>query len=539
MQADFVLYNGRIWTADLDQPWAQAVAVKGNTLVAVGTDQDMPPATRTINLGQRLMLPGLWDAHIHFYYWSLGLSQARLAGCASLEAMLETISAHGLKRTDVSWLRGWGWNETLWENPLEPTRFDLDRVTGERPALFWRSDMHTAVANTRALEAAGLLGEVPEVDGGVIEVDHGGQPTGILRELAINLVSDLMPAPTTPQARAALQEGTEVLHRYGITALCDQRMKDQQDGPLAWAALSRMNWEGQLKLRVSCNVAAHNLPHVEALGLGSGMGDEKLRIGHLKIFTDGTLGSRTAWMLRPFLDCEDEGLVLTPPEQIAEEIRRAQQVGFAVSIHAIGDRANRVCLDLFEQARNAGEDPPMPHRIEHVQLLDQDDIARLAYLNLCASVQPAHILDDMDAADVALGERADLAYRFADLARMGTLMAFGSDAPVSNVNPFFGLHGALFRQRPERMEIGPWYEGQKMTLDQALYAYTLGAARAVAWDRITGSLEVGKRADVCVLDRDLFDLVQGKVESNEVSDTRVLLTMFDGEIVHLDPSSGL
>ncbi len=534
MKADLVLHNGRIWTAEPALPWSQAVAIKGNHLIAVGEDRDMPEAQRRIDLGGRLVLPGLWDAHIHFYYWSLGLQQVQLAGTASLQEMLDRIRDQADLQHQGAWVSGWGWNETFWEEGREPTRHDLDKVTGlQSPAVFWRADMHSAVANTNALTLAGMMEAVPEVPGGVIELDEEGRPTGILRELAVNLIRDHIPAPTGLHTEEAMLAGMKQLHKLGITGICDQRMKDQEDGPKALAALARLNRQQKLRLRVNCNIAAHNLSLLEALGLSSPMGDERLRLGHVKIFCDGTLGSRTAWMLQPMLGSEDTGLVLTPPEQIKEEIMRATELGFPVSIHAIGDRANRICLDLFEEVRSLGAEPPLiPHRIEHVQLIDKDDIPRLAELGLCASMQPSHILDDMDTADNHLGARADLAYRMGELARSRALLAFGSDAPVSEINPFYGLHGALFRQRPERMEQGAWYEDQCMSLESSLQAYTIGAARAAGWERLTGSLVPGKRADLCVLDRDLFEIVKQPVRSTEVSDTQVLLTVFDGEVVH-------
>lgn len=535
MKADLVLYNGKFWTADPTHPWAQAVAIKGNHLIAVAGNEDMPEAERRIDLEGRLALPGLWDAHIHFYYWSLGLRQVNLAGATSLQDMRDRVRGQVEQQHPGAWLTGWGWNESFWEKSVEPSRHDLDDITGaETPCLFWRSDMHSALANTAALRMAGLMEEVPSIAGGVIEIADDGKPNGILRELAINLIQDHIPAPTGAHTEESMLEGMEVLHKMGITGICDQRMKDQEDGPKALAALARLNRKQQLKLRVNCNIAAHNISLLEALGLSSPMGDERLRLGHVKIFTDGTLGSRTAWMLEPFNGREDCGVVLTPPEQIKEEIMRASALGFPVSIHVIGDRANRACLDVFEEVRNLGVEPPaIPHRLEHVQLLNEDDTARLSELGLTASMQPAHILDDMDLADDHLGPRARIAYRMQDLLQSGALLAFGSDAPVSEINPFYGLHGAIFRQRPERMDRPAWYPDQCLSLEQALTAYTIGAARAAGWERLTGSLQPGKRADLCVLDRDLFEIVKQPVTGDEVSGTEVVMTLFDGDIVYL------
>lgn len=545
LEPTLILHNGKVWTADPHNPWAQSVAITDNTVVMVGSDEEVEGAydgdCERIDLGGRLCLPGLWDAHIHFYYWSLGLKQVSLVGCQSLQEMLDRIEQNLTEHTGNAWSTGWGWNETYWEAQALPTRHDLDRITGpERPAIFYRSDMHSAVVNTAALSLAGLMESDVEAEGGVIERDSTGLPTGILRELAINLVRNHIPAPNGQFTDEALVEGISELHKFGITAICEQRMKDQEDGPKALAAFARLNRRKHLKLRVSCNVAAHNLPLVEALGVSANMGDENLRLGHIKIFADGTLGSRTAKMLEPFLgdnheDHDNCGMMLTPIDQIEAELRRAVDVGFPVSIHAIGDAANRMCLDIFADLRQLGLEPPViPHRLEHVQLLDDDDIARLAELGVTASMQPGHILDDMDTADSYLGERARLAYRLASIHKTGATLAFGSDAPVADVNPFYGIHGAVVRQRPDRMEKESWFSEECLTLEETLQAYTIGAAQAAGWDRMTGSLQPGKRADLCVLDRDLFTIVENGVVGDELASTRVLLTMFDGRIVFSD-----
>lgn len=543
VEPTLILHNGRIWTGDEAKPWAESLALSKNSILMVGSDQEIREnyggECERLDLQKRLCLPGLWDAHIHFYYWSLGLRQVSLVGCESLDEMLERIKDNLCEHSGNAWSTGWGWNETFWPDQKSPTRQDLDALTGpERPALFYRSDMHSAVANTAALELAELFDPEIEVEGGIIERDEQGQPTGILRELAINLIRNHVPAPSGQFTDEALLNGIHELHKLGITGICEQRMKDQEDGPKALAAFARLNRRKQLKLRVSCNIAAHNLPLVEALGVSANMGDENLRLGHIKIFADGTLGSRTAAMLEPFLpgpfdDHDNRGMMLTPEEQIASELRRAVEIGFPVSVHAIGDAANRTCLDLFQELRDRGvENPVIPHRLEHVQILDDDDLARLAELGVTASMQPSHVLDDMDTADHYLGERARLAYRFASLAEHGATLAFGSDAPVSNVNPFYGIHGAITRQRPGRMELGAWQKQELLTLDQTLHAYTLGAAKAAGWDRLSGNLQAGKRADLCVLDRDIFLLNEAGITGDEVVSTEVVLTMIDGEIVY-------
>lgn len=515
-------------------PWAEALLMEGNHIVAVGAEEAVRahcrPDTRLVDLQGSLVIPGLWDAHIHFYHWSASLSQVQLSTCRSAQDVVDELARVCETSAPFQWIRGWGWNETYWDPPATLTRQLLDEITGpDRPCVLWRADMHTAAVNTAALLHANLMDQESEIEGGVIERDHDGRPTGILRELAVNRVLDLLPSPSTTELDAAFLSGAEELHRFGVTGICDQRMKDRDDGPRALAGFARCNRRGKLKLRVSCNIAAHNLALLEALGVTSNLGDERLRLGHVKIFCDGTLGSRTARMLEPFVGQSDHGIYLTPIDQIREEVERAVELGFPVSIHAIGDQAVRQCLDILADVQASGvESPVLPHRIEHVQTLADEDVGRLKELGVVASMQPGHVLDDMDTADMHLGERARLVYRFGSLTERETALAFGSDAPVSSHNPFYGLHGAVCRQRLERPNLGPWQGQEAISLEQALFAYTLGAARASGWERLTGSLARGKRADLVVLDRDLFDLKSGQ----DMASTRVLTTYFDGEVVY-------
>lgn len=539
---DLILHNAKIYTVDPELPWAQAIAVRGRHILAAGADAEIlhlaGPNTQLIDLNGRTVLPGFCDAHIHLSTWALGLSEIRLAGTRSKAEMLAAIQAAAAQRAPGQWLTGQGWNESRWGETEFPTAADLDPVTGpDRPAIIWRSDMHGAAVNSAALRAAAITASTPNPPGGVIDRDATGKPTGFLRELAIDLVARHIPSPSQDQWDAALVAGMRELHRLGVTAVHAQRTKEGDHGPQEWAALLRLRADRQVKLRVSCNVAAHDLPHLAALGLRTGFGDSYVRLGHIKVFTDGSLGSRTAWLLEPFVSQSAEeaanyGVSVTPPEQMAREFRQATELGFPISVHAIGDRANRVCLDIFEELAGAGLTPPVPHRIEHVQIIHPDDLPRLAQLQITASVQPLHATDDMDTADHFLGPRGAHMYNFRSLLDSGALVAFGSDAPVADANPFVGLHAALIRQRVERMPAPPWYGDECITLEQAIYAYTLGAVRAAGWYDEIGSLRAGKLADLIVLDRDPFALVDAGIQGGELAETQVDMTLFDGEIVY-------
>jgi predicted amidohydrolase YtcJ len=518
------------------------VAVTGSHITAVGRNSDILPLaagqTRLIDLAGRLVLPGLCDAHIHLYYWSLARKLVNFTNCQSKEEMQARIQAWLKNAPPEMWVSGWGWNETSWPDRTLPTRHDLDDVTGlERPAIFWRSDMHAAVANTAALRVAGITAATLDPPGGIIGREASGWPTGLLWELAINLVLERMPEPDPEFLDQALSAGISALHQMGVTAVHDQRMKDQEDGPLALATYQRLRQRERLAVRVNCNIAAHDLDHLAELGLYSGFGDDYLRLGHIKLFTDGSMGSRTAWMLAPFEKerpgaPDNFGVNLTSPDQIETTFRQAVSAGFPISIHAIGDQANRTVLDIFEELITSGPQPAIPHRIEHVQIIDPADLPRLAALNITASVQPVHVIDDMVTADFVLGWRANRVYNFHSLLESGALLVLGSDAPVADPNPFLGIHAALYRQKPDNMAAGPWYGDQCLTLAQTIEGYTLGAAKAAGWEQVIGSITPGKRADLIVLDRDLFALESAGVSGSEIADTQVLLTLFDGRIVH-------
>lgn len=537
-----IIHNARIYTLNDAQPWAEAIAIQNEHILAVGDNATIralaASQTELLDAEGRLVLPGLCDSHIHFYDWSLSRREVELAGCRSKAEMLSRIAARAAQVPPQTWITGRGWNETRWGELDFPTRDDLDTVTGpDHPAIFWRSDMHAAVANSAALTLAGIGPETGDPPGGVIDRDASGRPTGVLRELAIMQVRPIIPNPDPAQLDTILKEGMQALHRLGITAIHDQRMKDHTEGPRALAAYQRLRRAGQLTLRVNCNISAHDLPHLVALGLNSGFGDDYLRLGHVKVFTDGSLGSRTAWMLAPFEkqdpgEPDNCGVSVTPPAQMAAEFKQAVEAGFPISVHAIGDRANRLCLDLFAEVAAQGLQPPIPHRIEHVQIIDPQDLPRLSQLGLTASVQPIHATDDIDLAEVLLGERAAHTYNFAGLSNVGTLLALGSDAPVANENPFLGIHAAVCRQRVERMSRLPWYPAERLTLAQTLHGYTLGGALAGGWHDAIGSLQPGKRADLIMLDRNLFELVAAGVAGAELAETRILLTLFDGQVVH-------
>lgn len=536
-----ILHNARIYTVDPHRPWAEAVALRDGLILATGSsDAILPlaaPDTECIDLAGKLVLPGFCDAHIHMHEWALNQQQLDFAATKSKAEMLAAITAAVAHSEPGDWITGQGWNESWWGDLDFPTAADLDSVTGpDRPAFFWRSDHHIGIANSAALQAANITAQTDPPANGVIDRDHTGQPTGVLRELATNLVARLIPEPTDRELDALLHSAAQGLHALGITAVHDQRIKDGSEGPRMLAAYQRLRRRGQLRLRVHSNVAAHQLTELAALGLQGGFGDDWLRLGHVKVFADGSLGSRTAWMLEPFARASaaeplNLGVSVTPPDQMVAEFRRAAELGFPISVHAIGDRANRVVLDIFDEMAYSTPPLPYPHRIEHVQTIAPDDLPRLAQLDITASVQPLHAPDDRDVADRFLGERTAHTYAFRSLLQAGTRLAFGSDAPVANPNPWWGLCAALLRTRPDAAR-PPWHPEQAIPLPDAIHAYTIGAAEAGGWARTIGSITPGKRADLIALDQDIFALAEQPETVSQIAHTTVLLTVFDGSIVY-------
>jgi hypothetical protein len=530
---DLLLYNGKLHTQDSRFPAASAVAIQAGRILAVGADQairDMATLeTEQIDLQGRRVLPGLTDAHFHFYDWALGLKRLSLAEVNSRSNLQERLAKSVGQTPAGEWILGQGWNESRWPQGRMPTRTDLDSVSQEHPIILWRNDLHLAVANTAALRKAGISAETPDPAQGVIGWDPSGQPNGILKELAINLVTDVIPPPSEEETVSAMQEGFSILHRLGLTGVHDFRLMGGADGPPAFRAYQRLAANGDLNLRMWMQLPGELLDEAIALGLRTGMGDDVLRVGQIKLFSDGGQGARTAWMLAPYKDTGDCGMPLTPMSEIAEAIRKADAAGLAVAIHAIGDRANRELIDVFEQieAHNSPGSALAPDRIEHVQVIHPDDVRRLGRLNVVASVQPIHCPDDIPMIEESIGERGRRAYPFRDMLKAGTSLALGTDCPVASPNPFWTIHAAVTRQGRDGTPQGGWYPSQRLSVFEAVWGYTMGPAVASGQEALQGSLSPGKFADLVVLDSDIFE-----IPPEEIPDTKVDMTVFAGRIVH-------
>jgi predicted amidohydrolase YtcJ len=534
--ADLFLTNGKIHTQDPAYLQATAVAIRGGRIWAVGDDEKIDeiralaaPDAQVIDLAGRRVLPGLTDAHFHYYDWSLGLRRLALAEATSLADLRERLAQRASETPSGQWILGQGWNESRWIEQRMPTRTDVDAVAPDHPVILWRNDMHLAVVNSRTLREATITADTPNPPEGVIDRDESGQPTGILRDLAINLVSDVISPPTEEETVEAMREGFTILHRLGLTGVHDYRIMGGADGPPAFRAYQRLQAAGELALRMWMHIPGERLDEAIALGLRTGMGGDYLRVGHVKLFSDGGQGARTAWMLEPYEDTGDYGMPLTPMDEIAQAVRKADQAGLAVAIHAIGDRANHELITVFENLTQpqAQSTKFAPHRIEHVQMIQPQDVTRLGQLDVVASVQPIHAPDDIPMIEKSVGPRGRFAYSFRDMLDAGVPLALGSDCPVASPNPMFGIHAAVTRQQRDGEPPGGWYPRQRLTAAEAVWGYTMGTALVAGREAELGSITPGKLADLVVLDRDIFT-----IEPMEIAQTQVVMTILGGKVVY-------
>jgi predicted amidohydrolase YtcJ len=535
---DLFLINGNFHTQDPNTPRATALAIRGNRIWAVGDDAQIralvTPGARVIDLGGRLGLPGLNDGHFHFWDWSLALRQLPLSSAPTL-AGLRALVAQAAQTPDDHWIVGRGWNETLWGQSHLPSRRDLDDVAGDHPVMLYRNDMHLAIVNSRALQMAGITSETPDPPGGVINRDAAGQPNGQLADLAMNLVSAVVPAATEVETVDAMRAGIAQLHRLGLTGLHDYRVMGGICGVPAFRAYQRLEASGDLALRVWMHLPGERTSEAIALGLRTGFGSDTLRVGHLKFFVDGSQGARTAWMLEPYED-SGCGIPVTPIAEIGEAVLRAQQAGLAVAIHAIGDRANREIITALEHvqaqaaqspaARAQTAPPRAPHRVEHVQLIHPSDLPRLARLGVVASVQPLQATDDIAMVEQSVGRRAEFAYTFRSLLDAGVPLVLGSDCPVADPNPMWSIQAAVTRQRRDGTPAGGWYPAQRLSVAEAVSGFTMGGAKVTGRQAELGSLTPGKLADVAIFDRDIYAL-----PPMEIAGAQADLTIFDGRVV--------
>jgi predicted amidohydrolase YtcJ len=502
-----LLHNANIYTLDPSQPKASALLIDGGRILAVGEGSALESMSsgglEKQDMQGKTILPGLTDAHFHFQHYALSLSKVDCETKTKEECLRRLAERAGTAKPGA-WILGHGWNHNEWSGEF-PTAVDLDAVVPDHPVYLTAKSLHAAWANTVALNLAGIADDTPNPADGVIQRDSSGHATGVLLESAMALVDAVIPEPSVSDVANAIEAAQPILWKMGLTGVHDFDRRN------SFMALQHLNAQGKLKLRVNKSIPLDSLDHAFELGLRTGFGNDWLWVGSVKGFMDGALGSGTAAMFQPYLnDPVNRGILNMDGEELFEHCRHAADAGLSMAIHAIGDRANHEVLNAYEQLRKYETEKGLPHlrhRIEHVQILHTDDVPRFAKLNVIASMQPIHAPSDMFTADRLWGDRSALAYAWRAQLNQGAHIAFGSDAPVESPNPFWGLHAAVTRRRADGTPSADgWYPEQKLTLAEALSAYTSGAAYAANAEHRLGRLAPNYLADLIVLERDIFSI---------------------------------
>lgn len=540
-EADIIFNHANIYTGVADASSmgagkrAEALAVRGDRVLAVGTGGEIMknkgPDTKVVDLGGHFVMPGFNDAHMHLASAGFEKMNVNLVGVKTLDEFRERIRARAETAAPGEWIVGEGWDETLWPVKVAPTRWDLDEVTNGHPAYMDRVDGHIGVANTRALQLASVTVASRDPEGGKIDRDENGTPNGILRETARDAVKAVIPKPNHDQRRKAIETALAEISSYGITSVQDNSSWDD------FQIYQELEREGKLNVRIS-----EWLPFddsVDALNAkrnSQPASDNMLHTGMLKGFMDGSLGSKTAALLEPYSDDpKNSGLPQYEPAKLNAMTVARLLAGYQIGFHAIGDRGVQMALDAFDgaertagksgvKAADGGENYRL--RVEHAQVTTPQQIVRFKQLNVIASMQPSHLTTDMNWAETRLGaNRAAHSYAWAEFLKHGVVLAFGTDYPVEPVTPFRGLYAAVTRQSEDGKK--SYYPEQKLTIEQAIAAYTIGSAYAEFAEKQKGKLEPGMLADFVVLDQDITSVPFPKILT-----TQVLRTVVGGKTVY-------
>jgi predicted amidohydrolase YtcJ len=525
------IVNARVWTGDSAQPWAEAVAVAGDRLVAVGRSdavRALAGTARVIDAAGGMVTPGFIDSHVHFLGGGFGLAAVQLRDAATKAEFIRRIAAFAKTQPKGTWILRGDWDHTLWGGEL-PARAWIDSVTPDHPVLVNRLDGHMALANSAALRAAGVGDDVADVPGGAVVRDAQGRPTGVLKDNATALVEHAIPLPAEAQWQRAIDTAMAHVAARGVTAVHHVGAAGTGNAWDELAALRRAHEAGRLRIRFRVAVPLGDWQRLRDTIRARGTGDDWLRIGMLKGFVDGSLGSHTAAMLAGFTDAPaDSGFYVTPPDSLVAWVQGADAAGLQVAVHAIGDRAIRTQLDIFERVARENPARDRRFRIEHAQHIAPPEFPRFAQLGVIASMQPYHAADDGRWADRIIGpERARGTYAFRSLRDAGARLAFGSDWFVAPPTPLEGIKAAVTRQTLDGAHPDGWVPAEKITVEDALRAYTAGAAYAGFQERELGTLAVGRLADLVLLDRDLTAIASATIDQAVVR-----LTVVGGRVVY-------
>jgi len=526
--AELVLKNGVIYTGDAKKPRVEAVAIRSERIVAAGTNADVEkfvgPKTRVVDLKGKFAMPGFNDAHIHLASGGMGKLSVDVTGARSLAEFQQRIRGRLKDYKPGEWITGGRWDHTLWPEQRFPTRYDLDAVSKDRPMMFGRVDGHVAVANSKALELAGITRNTPNPQGGEIERDSKGEPTGMLKEgAAQGLVRRKIPGMTPAQRRRGIEMAFAEAAEFGLTSIQDNSSWED------FLVYQQLHKEGTLPTRVTEWLPFQApLARLEEMRKTGGTTDLWVRTGALKFVADGALGGRTAAMLAPYSDDPStSGILIMEPETLKQMVVERDKAGYQIAIHAIGDRANRVALDAFAAAQAANGKRDSRHRVEHAQIVSPQDVPRFAQLGVIASMQPCHETTDSRWAEKRIGpERSKGAYAWNSLQKTGARLAFGTDYAVEPLNPMRGLFACVTRETDGRPG-SSWQPQEKISLDDCIRDYTQGSAYAEFAEKYKGQIALGQLGDIVVLSADVT-----KIPPAQILKTQALMTIVGGRVVY-------
>lgn len=524
--ATLVITGARAWTGDPEQAWAEAVAVRGERIVAVGSNEDVSqfvgPSTRLVEARGAMLVPGFIDTHVHFATGGSSLASVQLRDARTTEAFVQRIADYARTLAPGEWILDGAWDHENWGGEL-PTRDWIDAQTPENPVWVYRLDGHMALANSLALEMAGVDADTPDIDGGEIVRDADGRPTGVLKDNAMMLVGDVVPPPGDLQLERQIRAAMDYVASHGVTTV-----HDMGDNFASIAAYRRLHDAGEMKTRIYAVVPLSEWETLRDEVEANGRGDAWLRVGGVKGFMDGSLGSHTAAFFEPFTDApDDRGLLINDPADMRRWIAGADAAGLHVMVHAIGDRAIAELLDIYLEVAEAHGERDRRFRIEHAQHIRPADIPRFATQEVIASMQPYHAIDDGRWADRVVGtKRSETTYAFRALIDAGAHVAFGSDWFVAPAVPLEGIYAAVTRRTLDGENPEGWVPEQKISVEEALTAYTREGAYASFDEAEKGMLRTGLLADMVLVDRDLTDIPPAAIR-----EAKVLMTVVDGRVV--------
>lgn len=536
-----ILYNGKIATMNLENPFIEAIAIKGNKICKTGTNEDVLEiknyGTKVIDLEGRLMLPGFNDSHMHLLSYGYSLGNVDLVGSKSIKGIINrtkmAIKNKGIE--EGKWVKGRGWNHDYFEGEkVFPNRYDLDNISNTHPIILTRACGHVAVVNSKALEVTGITKRTKQIEGGFFDIDDNGEPLGIFRENAIDLINLHIPELTVEEIKKMLVQAMKNANACGITSVHtdDFGLVSDKNNEKIIRAYEELRVEGKLTLRIYEQCLIQDLKTLNKFldkGYNTGYGDEQFKIGPLKLLADGSLGARTAALTKPYADAkETSGIPVYTQEEIDQLVDRAHNSGMQTAIHGIGDRTMYMAFEAIEKALERNPRKNHRHGIVHCQITDEYLISKFSKLNLVAYIQPIFLDYDWNIVEKRVGkELVKTSYNWKTFIDKGVHIACGSDCPVESFNVLNGIYTAVTRKDLEGKPEGGWLPEQKITVEETVYGFTMGGAYASFEEDIKGSIEKGKLADMIILSRDIF-----QIPEDEIKDVKVEMTVFNGQIVY-------